>query len=726
MTKGTQSNNKPENDANTVKNPKILRKSMKTRNKIALILAIIIVLVSSFTWGYKAYQKKQNEVVYVNETISYSEALKSLDLSGEEAIDKVELNPALNTVVLTEESKKVIYTASIPSLETFIEVYNAKEVSKTAEFKINRASSEPDPGVKFFAAIVMILLIILICLYIRKVHTETVYMKTEIKAVEEMQEDVEEMREMMEEVSELPPEAAGTSGKNGIEPVDTSKYSFKDVAGIDEELAEVKEVMDMIKNPYKYRLTGAKIPKGILFAGEPGTGKTLIAKAIAGEAGVKFYACSGSSFDEMYVGVGASRVRKLFEEARKNAPAIIFIDEIDSVARKRFSEHAHNEQTLNQLLAEMDGFNEDDNIILIAATNHIEMLDSAITRPGRFDRIIHIPLPDRKGREDILRVHAKNKLFMSEEEKERIIKTLARKTSGMSGATLENILNEAAIICATKSEIDIGFAHVDESKVQEEGNSVDSVDEFIDISKCELSEDTKKLLRETFETSEELRKYAREDGFCVITEADIDEAFIKVILGISKHDKETSNKVKEETAYHEAGHAIIGRIKCPERKVLQVSIVPRGSAGGYTLFEDREEMYYPTKEDFYNNILVDLGGRAAENYKYNTISVGASADLKDANRTAHSMIYTYAMGNDSQLVRIYGEQDYNTQLEAKMFTFMEDILSKAYKEAYDLLVANSALLDELSQALIEKSTLNSEELEEIFEKYFPKKNIIFN
>ena len=716
MTRGTKSNdsntnNKPENNEKVVKNPKIVREPMKTKTKIAIILGIVIVLVSVFTWGYKAYQKKQTEVVYSKETISYSEALKSLDMSGEEAIDKVELNPALNTVVLTEESKKVIYTASIPSLETFVEVFNTKEVSKTVEFKINRASSEPDPGVKFFAGIVMILLIILVILYIRKIYTETNYMKAEMYAMEEMKEDVQEMRGMMGEEGE-------SGNQNKIDPVDTSKYSFKDVAGIDEELAEVKEVMEMIKNPYKYRLTGAKIPKGILFAGEPGTGKTLIAKAIAGEAGVKFYACSGSNFDEMYVGVGASRVRKLFEEARKNAPAIIFIDEIDSVARKRFAEHAHNEQTLNQLLAEMDGFNEDDNIILIAATNHIEMLDSAITRPGRFDRIINIPLPDRKGREDILRVHAKNKLFMNEEEKEKIIKNLARKTSGMSGATLENILNEAAIICATKSQIDIGFTPASEVS-DENGNTIVKEEEFIEISKCEISEEFKQMLKETFENSEELRKYAREDGFCVITEADIDEAFVKVILGISKHDKETPNKVKEETASHEAGHAIIGKIKCPERKVLQVSIVPRGSAGGYTLFEDREEMYYPTKEDFYNNILVDLGGRAAENYKYNTISVGASSDLKDANRTAHSMIYTYAMGNDSQLVRIYGEQDYNTQLEAKMFAFMEDILSKAYKEAYDLLVANSALLDELSQALIEKSTLNSEEVEEIFKKYLP-------
>ena len=701
-------NDIPENNVEVVENSKNLRKPMKLRDRIAFVLGIVIILVLCFVCGYKSYQKR-SEVVYNQEAISYSEALEILNVSGEEAIDKVQINSVSKIVTFTEESTLTIYTASVPSMEAFLSDYERSEVSKTAEFLIAHAIDESSSIFSILIIVLVSLLIIFVLFLIRKVYAETKYIKTETIAMEEMQEDVEEMRGMMEGEE-------NSSKKKDIEPVDTSKYSFKDVAGIDEELAEVKEVMDMIKNPYKYRLTGAKIPKGILFSGEPGTGKTLIAKAIAGEAGVKFYACTASSFDEMYVGVGASRVRNLFEVARKNAPAIIFIDEIDAVAKERFADHSHNEQTLNQLLAEMDGFNEDDNIILIAATNHLEILDSAITRPGRFDRIINIPLPDRKGREDILRVHAKNKLFMSEEEKERIIKTLAKKTSGMSGATLENILNEAAIICASKSVLDIGFTSVSEIS-DENGDPIVKKDDFIEISNCELSEEFKKMLNDTFENSEELRKYAREDGFCVITEENIDEAFIKVILGISKHDKETPDKVKELTAYHEAGHAIIGRIKCHERKVIQVSIVPRGNAGGYTLFEDREEMHYTTKEDFYNNILVSLGGRAAEKYKYGTISVGASSDLKNANRTAHSMIYNYAMGNDSQLVRIHDENDYNTQLETKMFAFMEDIMSKAYKEAYDLLVVNSALLEELSKALIEKSTLNSEELEEIFKKY---------
>ena len=698
----------PENEANVVKNPKIVRKAMNRKTKILIIMGIFVI-IASFIGGFKSYKEKSDEKKYVYENVSYSQALEILDISGNNAIDKVQLNSASNIVTLTEETTATIYNASVPSMEAFLSDYEQSEASKNAEFLISHAIDESSSAFSVLMVVLVSLLIVFVLSLIRKVYVETKYIKTETMAMEEMQEEVEEMRGMMESEED-------SGKKKDIEPVDTSKYSFKDVAGIDEELAEVKEVMDMIKNPYKYRLTGAKIPKGILFSGEPGTGKTLIAKAIAGEAGVKFYACSGSSFDEMYVGVGASRVRKLFEEARKNAPAIIFIDEIDAVAKKRFMEHSHNEQTLNQLLAEMDGFNEDDNIILIAATNHLEILDSAITRPGRFDRIINIPLPDRKGREEILKVHARNKLFMSEEEKERIIKTLARKTSGMSGATLENILNEAAIICASKSVLDIGFTPVSE-EADENGNPIVKEGEFVELSKCELTEEFKQMLNETFENSEELRKYAREDGFCVITEENIDEAFIKVILGISKHDKETPYKVKELTAYHEAGHAIIGRIKTPEKKVLQVSIVPRGSAGGYTLFEDAEEMHYTTKEDFYNEILVDFGGRAAEHYKYSTISVGASADLNSANKMAHSMIYNYAMGNESQLVRIYGENDYNTQLESKMFAFMEDILSKAYKEAYDLLVANSALLDELSQALIEKSTLNSEEVEDIFKKY---------
>lgn len=688
-------------DVEVTINSEPIRPAMDKKKKILIILGILV-LVGIIVSTIIGFAIKNDESEYVYENISYSEALKILEVSGDKAIDKVELNSASNIVSLTEETDAKIYEASVPSADAFVEAYQKSEASKNAEFLIAHAINEKSPFFGLLVGVLLFLLVIFLYMQIKKVRLQTKYIEEELADFDNPEESM-----------------LGIKVEQDIKPVDTSKYSFKDVAGIDEELAEITEVMEMIKNPYKYRLTGAKIPKGILFEGEPGTGKTLIAKAIAGEAGVKFYACSGSNFDEMYVGVGASRIRKLFEEARKNAPAIIFIDEIDAVAKKRYMEQSHNEQTLNQLLAEMDGFNEDDNIILIAATNHIEILDSAITRPGRFDRIIHIPLPDRKGREDILRVHAKNKLFMNDEEKEKIIKVLARKTSGMSGATLENILNEAAIICATKSDVDIGFASV--SKVDENNRAEsEDVEDFVDISKCELTDEAKKILRETFETSEDLRKYAREDGFCVITEPDIDEAFIKVILGISKHDKETPYKVKEETAYHEAGHAIIGRIKCPERKVIQVSIVPRGSAGGYTLFEDREELHYPTKEDFYNNILVDLGGRAAENYKYSTISVGASADLKDANKTAHSMIYTYAMGNDSQLVRIHGEQDYNTQLESKMFTFMEDILSRAYKEAYDIISINSDLLEELSEALIEKSTLNSEELEEIFNKYLPE------
>ena len=498
------------------------------------------------------------------------------------------------------------------------------------------------------------------------------------------------------------------------------KTTFKQVAGADEEKEELQEIVEFLRDPQKFTELGARIPKGVLLVGPPGTGKTLLARAVAGEADVPFFSISGSDFVEMYVGVGASRVRDLFDQAKKSSPAIIFIDEIDAVGRHRGAGmgggHDEREQTLNQLLVEMDGFGNNEGIIIIAATNRPDILDPALLRPGRFDRQVTVGRPDLKGREEILKVHARNKLFMSEEEKERIIKTLARKTSGMSGATLENILNEAAIICASKSVLDIGFTPVSE-EADENGNPIVKEGEFVELSKCELTEEFKQMLNETFENSEELRKYAREDGFCVITEENIDEAFIKVILGISKHDKETPYKVKELTAYHEAGHAIIGRIKTPEKKVLQVSIVPRGSAGGYTLFEDAEEMHYTTKEDFYNEILVDFGGRAAEHYKYSTISVGASADLNSANKMAHSMIYNYAMGNESQLVRIYGENDYNTQLESKMFAFMEDILSKAYKEAYDLLVANSALLDELSQALIEKSTLNSEEVEDIFKKY---------
>ena len=621
-------------------------KEKKREKRKKIIFRIIILLISfgiGFSFFFPMFKSAKDAIKF--QEISYSEALVLLN----EGKDIKEVLMVKNSSIAymyksNTDDGKLGYKTKIPSIQAFTEFVYGKEAPFTTVLNYKFTVVDTDPyqekgysGAEIARILYYVLLVVLVC-------SSFISMRKAMKNMKNMNGD--SITKML----------TGRD-KDEIKPVETSSYSFDDVAGIDQERWEVEEVVDMLKYPEKYRATGAKVPKGILLNGKPGTGKTLIAKAIAGEAGVNFYTCAGSSFDNVYVGVGASKVRELFEIARKNAPSIVFIDEIDAVAKKRYTDHSYNEQTLNQLLAELDGFNETDNVIFIAATNHIEALDPAITRPGRFDRIINIPLPDRKGRYEILQVHSKNKVFANDTEKENILQNLARKTSGMSGATLENILNEASIVAIRN--------------------------------------------KRTFISGE-----------------DIDEAFIKIILGISKNDKKVLGKAKELVAYHEAGHAIIGRIKRPERKVLQVSIVPRGNAGGYTLYEDAEETGFPSKEDFYNDILVSLGGRAAEKYRYGTISVGASGDLEKANTVAHEMIYTYAMSNSSQMVRLFGEDDYNSNLEEEMYSEMKDILDKAYEESCEIIEKNHELLAHLAKVLINiKSTLNADEIDAIFTQF---------
>ena len=432
-----------------------------------------------------------------------------------------------------------------------------------------------------------------------------------------------------------------------VKPI-KSDIRFRDVAGIDEEKRQVEEIVEFLRNPEKYREIGAKIPKGVLLSGEPGTGKTLLAKAIAGEAGVPFFQVNGSSFEEKFVGVGASRVRKLFDEAKRMSPSIIFIDEIDSVAQSRYgSKTNYSEQTLNQLLSEMDGFNTDDNVIVIAATNHIEVLDSAIRRPGRFDRTVFIPNPDVIAREEILKVHARNKTFGINVSLEQI----AKKTVGFSGADLENILNEAAI-------------------------------------------------------------YAVNQGRTYIMQEDIDEAIARIIAGLKKENSAITEYEKLITAIHEAGHAIVSRYERPDVRNFEISIIPRGNAGGYNFFDDANSTYFQ-KGAMEKKLKVLYGGRIAEEIILDDISNGASNDCEKASKLAYDMVVKYAMG-DSYLTKIRGEESYNSEIESKSLIKMQEICQNAYESAKEILLAHEDIIKGLANLLMEREHLSQKEIDDFF------------
>lgn len=423
----------------------------------------------------------------------------------------------------------------------------------------------------------------------------------------------------------------------------TTDVRFTDVAGIDEEREQLSEVVNFLKESKKYTHMGARIPKGILLVGPPGTGKTLLAKAIAGEAGVPFFQVTGSSFEEKFVGVGASRVRKIFNEAKKVAPSIIFIDEIDAVAQNRYSGKSYSEQTLNQLLAEMDGFDSNSHVIVIAATNHKEILDPAILRPGRFDRHVYVPMPNVNARAKILSVHARNKRFSHDVN----LRELARKTVGFSGANLENVLNEAALL------------------------AVRSKSPFI-------------------------------------TNEIIDEAIARVIVGIKKESSPLSEKEKYLTAVHEAGHAIVSASIRPDVKNFCISIVPRGEAGGYNFFDESYKTY-KQKADMEKQIRVMYGGRCAEEILLGDISTGASNDLERATDLAYCMVMNFAM-TESKLVKIAGRPEFNNHIENQSIEKMEEICSEAYKETLDVVTKNKMVISKLAALLMEKEYLSDVEV----------------
>ena len=457
-------------------------------------------------------------------------------------------------------------------------------------------------------------------------------------------------------------------GRSRARMVSTSKVNFTKVAGLEEEKEELEEIVDFLKNPQKYTGVGARIPKGVILVGPPGTGKTLLAKAVAGEAGVPFFSISGSDFVEMFVGVGASRVRDLFEEAKKNAPCIVFIDEIDAVARQRGTGmgggHDEREQTLNQLLVEMDGFGVNEGIIVMAATNRVDILDPAILRPGRFDRKVAVGQPDVKGREEILGVHTKEKPLGEDVDLHRIAQT----TAGFTGADLENLMNEAAI-----------------------------------------------------NTAKEGRKF--------LTQTDIEKAFIKVGIGAEKRSKVISEKDKKITAYHEAGHAILFHVLPDVGPVHTVSIIPTGvGAAGYTMPLPEQDELHMTKGRMLQNIMVSLGGRIAEEIIFDDITTGASQDIKQATSMARAMVTEYGMSEKLGMINYGGDNNevfigrdlahtrtYSEEVASEIDSEVKRIIDECYAKAKQIILDHEDVLHSCCALLMEKEKIGQAEFEALFQ-----------
>ena len=458
----------------------------------------------------------------------------------------------------------------------------------------------------------------------------------------------------------------GKSRARMMNPTDKNKVTFDDVAGVDEEKEELEEIVEFLKNPKKYTDMGARIPKGVLLVGQPGTGKTLLAKAVAGEAGVPFFIISGSDFVEMFVGVGASRVRDLFDEAKKKAPCIIFIDEIDAVGRQRGAGlgggHDEREQTLNQLLVEMDGFSANEGVIVLAATNRPDVLDKALLRPGRFDRQIVVSSPDVKAREQILEVHSRKKKLAIDVD----LKTIAKNTSGFSGADLENVLNEAALLAARRNLREIGMQ-------------------------------------------------------------EIEDAMVKVTMGPEKRTRVRSDKEQKLVAYHEAGHAVVSRFLPTQDPVHQISIVPRGMAGGYTMYRPTEDKSFMSRTEMVENIISLLGGRVAEKLILDDISTGASNDIERATKIARAMVTKYGMSERVGTITLGQNQEevflgrdfaqskeYSEETAGIIDEEVKSIIDFAYQKAETILKENIDKLHKVAGVLLEKEKIDGEEFDNIF------------
>ncbi len=579
-------------------------------------IAIGLVVLIGLAVGIYFYTTNSDEV---NEKeIAYTELIKQINDGN---VEKIEMTVGSTTVKVklkdVEEEKRGI----IPSTQAFIELVQQKvEEGNNIELIQNPTNVFVTISSTLFSLLPTLLLIALIVLFFKM-------------------------------------QGLGDKGKVYDSETTKSKIKFKDVAGLEEEKHEMIEIVDFLKNPERFNEMGAKIPRGVLLCGQPGTGKTLIAKAIAGEAKVPFISMSGSEFIEMFAGLGASRVRKLFEKAKKISPCIVFIDEIDAIGARRNGSggaDSENNQTLNQLLVEMDGFDTDETVIVLAATNRPEMLDKALLRPGRFDRRITIGLPDMKGREEILKIHAKDKKFADDVN----LKSIAEDTAGFTGADLANILNEAAII-ATINEHD------------------------------------------------------------AITNKDIEDAVKKVTVGLEKQSRVMSEKDKKLTAYHEAGHAIVSSQLETQKGIKEVSIIPRGLAGGYTMYKSDEDKYYISKTEMEEKLIALLGGRAAEKIVLNDISTGASNDIEVATDIAKNMITKYGMSETLGPISINTENDpYELQLLGDKFgdaigAEVKILLDSAYEAAQRLIIDNRDKLDKVAGALLQKEVISAEEFQEL-------------
>ena len=587
------------------------------QNKVLIVVLVVLLILALGVVGYIMLFKTDKNPE--ENKLAYTDLIKQV-ADGE--IEEIEMTVGSTSVKVKQKNVEEEKQAIVPNTQAFIELIQEKVAEgnniKLVQKPQNVLLSIADTLFAMLPTLLMVALIIMI----------------------------------------FKMQGLGDKGKVYEEDATKEKVRFDDVAGLDEEKQEMIEIVQFLKEPKKFTEMGAKVPRGVLLYGKPGTGKTLIAKAIAGEANVPFISMSGSEFIEMFAGLGASRVRKLFEKARKIAPCIVFIDEIDAIGSRRTSNsgaETENNQTLNQLLVEMDGFDTDEGIIVLAATNRPEMLDTALLRPGRFDRQITINVPDRRGREEILKIHSKNKKLAEDVKLEGI----AQDTAGLTGAELANILNEAAIIAT--------------------------------INKHEA-----------------------------ITNEDIDEAFKKVTIGLQKTSRVYSEKDKRITAYHEAGHAILSRYLETQEPVKEISIIPRGMAGGYTMNKTNEDKNYISKTEMKERLIVLMGGRAAEKIIINDISTGASNDLEVATKIAKDMVTVYGMSDIVGTISINTDKDpYELQLLGEKYTDIigaevKILLDNAYKDAQKIILEHMDKLHEVAQTLLKQETITEQQFGEIF------------